>query len=324
MLEVNAISFAYNDSNVIRDVTFRVEKGDNVSVIGESGCGKSTLLRLLYGLHDLSNGSIYFDSREILGPAFHLVPGDDAMKLVAQDFDLMPFVTVAENIGKHLSNFDLSKKRRRLNELLHMIEMQDFAHVQARFLSGGQKQRVALARAIAVEPKLLLLDEPFNQIDGFRKNAFRRNLFYYLKTRKITCIVATHDSVDALSFADQVLVMKKGEIVAQDSPINLYNNPTSYYVASLFGEVNAIAVTELIPNADFEGDVLIYPHELVVNENATFKVIIKKNYFKGGKFLIQAQFDKKVIFFEHDSEIAENQTVGLQVDRSIIHNRIKK
>ena len=132
----------------------------------------------------------------------------------------------------------------------------------ARYLSGGQKQRVALARALAVEPQLLLLDEPFNQIDGYRKNAFRRNLFNYLKARGISCIVATHDCVDALSFADQVLVIKDGAVISQSTPMDLYQDPPSRYVASLFGEVNEISVKVLYPSYNNEISVLIYPHEL--------------------------------------------------------------
>ena len=213
MLSVQNISFSYLKDTVINNISFNVEKGQNIAVIGESGCGKSTLLKLIYGLYDLNEGEIFYDGNQILGPKFNLVPGEDYIKYLAQDFDLMPYITVAENVGKYLSNMFTKEKDQRIADLLAMVEMSEFADVKAKYLSGGQMQRVALARVLAVEPKGLLLDEPFSHIDNFRKNALRRNLFAYLKRKEITVIVATHDSADALSFADETIVMKKGNLI---------------------------------------------------------------------------------------------------------------
>lgn len=323
MLIVNDVYFGYTNLGVIRGVSFDIQAGQNISILGESGCGKSTLLKLICGLYNLDSGEIVFNQKQILGPEHNLVPDEKNIKLLTQDFDLMPFVSVSDNIGKHLSNLDLKAKRKRISELLQMIEMQDFSDVHARYLSGGQKQRVALARAIALEPQLLLLDEPFNQIDGFRKNAFRRNLFNYLKQRKISCIVATHDTVDALSFADKVLVMQSGKILAQATPMEMYQNPPNKYVASLFGEVNEIAVRVLFPNYEYDTNVLIYPHELKVNSSSLFQVKVRKSYFKGNKYLVQAQYDKKVVFFESLLPINEGELVGLEVGQYILNKRIK-
>jgi ABC-type nitrate/sulfonate/bicarbonate transport system ATPase subunit len=130
------------------------------------------------------------------------------MKYLAQDFDLMPLTTAAENVGSFLSNVYKDEKDRRILELLQIVEMEDFANTKVQYLSGGQQQRVALAKVLALEPEVLLLDEPFSHIDNFRKNALRRNLFAYLKNKGITVIVATHDSTDALSFADETIVLK--------------------------------------------------------------------------------------------------------------------
>ena len=164
-----------------------------MAIIGESGCGKSTLLKLIYGLYDCDKGVLSWKSEPILGPKFHLIPGMPYMKYLAQDFDLMPFISVAENVGKYLSNFFPEEKQARIAELLEIVEMTNYANTKAKFLSGGQMQRVALAKVLALEPEVLLLDEPFSHIDNFRKNSLRRKLFAYLKQKNITCIVATHD-----------------------------------------------------------------------------------------------------------------------------------
>ncbi len=136
-------------------------------------------------------------------------------------------------------------KKLRVEQLLEMVEMTEFANVQAKYLSGGQQQRVALARVLANEPEILLLDEPFSHIDNFRKNALRRNLFAYLKTKGITCIVATHDSTDALSYADETIVLQQGMMVDKSTSFDLYTNPINKYVASLFGEVNELKLSQI-------------------------------------------------------------------------------
>ena len=135
----------------------------------------------MYGLYDLDNGEIHYEDKQILGPKYNLIPGEDYIKYLAQDFDLMPYITVEENVGKFLSNIYKNEKKARVQELLAMVEMTEFAKVKAKYLSGGQQQRVALARVLALKPEILLLDEPFSQIDSFRKNSPRRNLFNYFK-----------------------------------------------------------------------------------------------------------------------------------------------
>ena len=240
MLEIKNISFTYTETPVIEEVSFSITKGQNTAIIGESGCGKSTLLKLIYGLYDLNSGSISYNEKPILGPKYNLVPGEDYIKYLAQDFDLMPYITVEENVGKFLSNMYPEQKKLRVQELLDMVEMTAFAKVKAKFLSGGQQQRVALARVLALEPEILLLDEPFSQIDSFRKNSLRRNLFKYLKDKGVTCIIATHDSTDALSFSDETIVVQNGRVVAKGDSKFLYENPGNKYVASLFGEVNEL------------------------------------------------------------------------------------
>ncbi len=313
MLQVKNISFTYIENPVIENISFEIAKGQNVAVIGESGCGKSTLLKLMYGLYDLDNGEIHFEDKQILGPKFNLIPGEDYIKYLAQDFDLMPYVTVEENVGKFLSNIYKDQKKARVQELLEMVEMTEFAKVKAKYLSGGQQQRVALARVLALEPEILLLDEPFSQIDSFRKNALRRNLFNYFKKKQITCIIATHDSTEALSFSDETMVLQNGKLIAKGNSKELHDNPPNYYVASLFGEVNELKLSHFIDLEEEDETLLLYPYQLKVVEEGKMKAVVKQSYFKGSHYLIKAAFERRAIFFEHDSELELNQEVILSV-----------
>src|SRR5690606_31093401 len=262
-----------------------------------SGCGKSTLLQLIYGLHQ-TNGTVHWGEKQLLGPDFNIVPGESFIKYLAQDFDLMPPLSVEENVGKHLSNMYPVKKKRRVRELLRVVEMQDMAKARAGNLSGGQMQRVALARALANEPELLLLDEPFSHIDHFRKNNLRRRLFSYLKEKNITCLIATHDSTDALSFADYTIVLKNGKIHAAGTPPELYNNPPDQYVAALFGDVNEIMLKDLQPSENSRKKILLYPHEINLGKNTGVSATVKQSFFKGYSWLIQIDLNGDKVFFE--------------------------
>lgn len=313
MLSVKNISFGYTNKKIIHNINFNIEKGQNIAVLGESGCGKSTLLKLIYGLYDIDQGRIFWEETEVLGPKFNLIPGMDCMKYLAQDFDLMPYITVAENVGKYLSNINREQKNNRIQELLEIVEMTEYADVKAQFLSGGQQQRVAIARVLALEPEVLLLDEPFSHIDNFRKNALRRNLFSHLKEKNITCLVATHDSTDALSFSDETIVLYEGKILEKGNSHAIYNNPTTKYVASLYGEVNELKLSQLTFVEGEDESVLLYPHQLKVSEDGLLKVLVKQSYFKGSHYLIKSIFDRKVIFFEHDSSLISNEEVKLTV-----------
>ena len=286
MLQVKNISFKYHSDEVIKDISFSAHGGENISIIGESGSGKSSLLKLIYGKYDLDKGSISWKKQPILGPSHNLVVGYPFMKYVAQEFDLMPFITVAENIGKFLSNFYPKEKQERINALINVVELAEFANVKVKYLSGGQKQRVALARAIALQPEIILLDEPFSHIDNFKKQSLRRSFFKYLKDNNITCIVATHDKNDVLAFSDKIIVLHKGGLVANNTPNELYNNPPSPLVASFFGEFNTI-----------EPYGILYAHQLKVVDESKLKAVVKRTYYYGGHYLIEAVLNDTIIFF---------------------------
>lgn|SRR5574343_26634 len=305
MLKVQSVRFSYLNTVVINSLTFSLSKGKSMAIIGESGCGKSTLLKLIYGLYDVDEGQIFWDDIAVQGPKFHLIPGMPFMKYLAQDFDLMPFITVAENVGKYLSNFFPEEKQTRIAELLEIVEMTEYANVKAKLLSGGQMQRVALARVLALEPEVLLLDEPFSHIDNFRKNSLRRKLFSYLKQKNITCIVATHDSTDVLAFADEVLIVKDGNIIEKGNPKEIYNHPKNKYIASLFGDVNAIVINGK--------NHLVYPHQLKVSEKSELKVNVIHSYFRGNHYLIEAMYENQSVFFENVMDIEMGKELYLEI-----------
>jgi ABC-type Fe3+/spermidine/putrescine transport system ATPase subunit len=310
MLHVNNITFGYfKNKIVLNNFNFTLNEGEHLCVMGESGCGKSTLLKAIYGLVDLKKGEIFWKETRVLGPKFHLVPGMDFFKYVAQDFDLMPYTSVSENIKKFLSRFYPEESEKRTQELLGVIEMKPFANTKVKNLSGGQKQRVAIARALANEPKLLLLDEPFSQIDNFKKNSLRRNLFRYLKEKNIACIVATHDKSDALSFADQLIVIRKNKILVNDTPIKIYNNPKEKYVASLFNDVNEITIDGK--------NVLLYPHQIKIVEDSNLPAIVLETYFKGSFWLIKAELESQKIFFNNSTALQKGETIALSFTKSL-------
>lgn len=313
MLSVKINQFSYLDKNILQNISFTLEKGRSLALIGESGCGKSTILKIIYGLYDNDFGEIYWGKEQVLGPKHHLIPGMSYMKYLAQDFDLMPFVTVGENVGKFLSNFFPEQKQKRIDELLELVEMSSYKNTKAKFLSGGQMQRVALARVLAQEPEILLLDEPFSHIDNFRKNNLRRKLFRYLKDKGITVLVASHDINDVLSFSEELVVLKSGAIVEKGEVKEIYNTPSNYYTASLFGEVNEIHSKFInIKGNDFH---LIYPHQLKIAEHSKLKVIVKHAYFKGVYYLCEGHYEDGVVFFYSEYNI-ENKLVNLKLKES--------
>ena len=304
MLKVNNISFKYSKNKpVLENFNFSLKQGEHLCVMGESGCGKSTLLKTIYGLLDLQKGTIFWNENEVLGPKKHLVPGMDFFKYVAQDFDLMPYISVSENIKKFLSRFYPEESEKRTQELLEVIEMTAFENTKVKNLSGGQKQRVAIARALAKEPELLLLDEPFGQIDNFKKNSLRRNLFSFLKEKNIACIVATHDKNDALSFADKLIVIKDNKILEYNSPKEIYNRPKEKYIAALFDDVNEIIIDKKT--------VLLYPHQIKFIQKSELKATVLNSYFKGSYWLIEADFKGQKVFLNHSSQLKNSKEINI-------------
>lgn len=308
MLKVELESFNYpNHPELLHQINFELAAGNHLAVLGESGSGKSTLLHLIYGLLDLDKGSITWKGKPILGPKHQLVPGAPFMKLVAQEDNVMPYTTVAENITEFLPRLNLKEDFERAKELMRLVDLEDFAQTKVKKLSGGQKQRVAIAKALAKEPEVLLLDEPFSHIDEFRRSRLRRRLYRHLKEKNISCITATHDANEALSFAHKVLIIENGTVSFYGTPKEWYNNIGSAYQAGFFGEINEFKQAD--------GTVrYIFPHQLVLaNSSTNIHVEIVQCFFKGSHYLTQADWDGITLFFNHPEALYPKQRVHLKI-----------
>ena len=311
MLQVTINSFSYSEKEILKNIVFKLEKGKHLAILGESGCGKSTLLHLIYGLMSLDQGTIFWDGRRLMGPKFNLVPGELFIKLVSQEFNLMPFISVSENIASHLSRMDQRLDDIRVDELLNVVGLKDFKDTFVKNLSGGQKQRVALAKALANKPELLLLDEPFSNIDTNRKNKLRRDLYEYLRLNNISCITATHDSEEALGFADEILIVKEGTAIAQGTPKSVFKNINSEYEAGFFGDVTVLP-SEVFSSEKSSKVESLLPHQLyITEEKSKLIVVVKKSYFRGKDYLIQADWNGKDIFFENSEKLEQGVIVNL-------------
>ena len=325
MLKVDSISCAYHNHPVLEHISFELPQGEHLALLGESGSGKSTLLKAIYGKLHIQKGTIHWGDKKVLGPNYNLIPGERDMKYVAQDLELMPYTTVSENVGQHLSVFHQEEHQARITELLEIIEMQDYAQVKVSDLSGGQKQRVAIAKALAQEPKLLLLDEPFSNIDQFKKNTLRQSLFPYLKEKGITVINATHDPEDVLPFAGMGLIIKNGKRVDFGYIQDIYQHPKNLYVASLFGDANSIPLHFLDPNFFIDKPLIVYPHELAVAPQAPLVVSVRESFFKGGFYLIKAIHETDLpIWFQHVKPIIPGTKIALKLAAKTLWDRIKK
>ncbi|MEM9649211.1 MAG: ATP-binding cassette domain-containing protein, partial [Bacteroidota bacterium] len=211
----------------------------------------------------------------------------------------------------------------RIQELLQLIELEQFAKVKVKNLSGGQQQRVALARVLAQEPEVLLLDEPFGHIDNFKRNSLRRNLFAYLKAKKITVLTASHDPNDVLPYADNIMVLRQGRTIAHQKTKKLFRNPPDYYTASLFGEVNEVPISILKSYAEIDASVLIYPHEFLPSKKSGLEVTVTDSFFKGEHYLTKSKNEEGiVIYFNCQKRLKPGDTVFLNVSLDTINNRL--
>lgn len=282
LLEINNLYFSHTkEKPLFQNFNLKLDEGKTIALAGESGCGKSTLLSLIYGLLNWDQGEIVFEGTKLMGPKGNLVPGEAEMKFVAQNFDLMPYATVADNVGKFLSNINLGKKKETINELLEVVGLVEFANVLPKNLSGGQQQRVAIARALSVLPKLLLLDEPFSHLDYARKIELREKLFRYVKEKNISLIISTHELQDIIPWLDQIVILENGRLIQNDHPEETYKNPYNSYVAKLFGEVNIFTGSEM---KDFEiSNFAYYPQQIEISDNG-FNAEVFESRFAGNHY----------------------------------------
>ncbi|MFP3593547.1 sulfate/molybdate ABC transporter ATP-binding protein [Chryseobacterium sp. SIMBA_038] len=308
LLEINNLYFSHTkDKPLFQNLNIKFEEGKIIALAGESGCGKSTLLNLIYGLLDWQSGEIIFNETKLFGPKGNLVPGEAEMKFVAQNFDLMPYSTVADNVGKFISNIDLKKKKETVTELLEVVGLEEFATILPKYLSGGQQQRVAIARALSVLPKLLILDEPFSNLDFPRKIELREKLFRYVKEHNISLIISTHELQDIMPWLDQIVILQEGRLIQNESPEETYRNPYNSYVAKLFGEVNIFNESEI---SDLKlSKFSYYPKEVTISENG-FEAEVLESRFAGNHYWNKLKMKDKELIVYTDGKLENPVTIS--------------
>lgn len=238
-IEVKNLSMIYSDVAALDNVSLQVKKGELLAILGPSGCGKSTLLNILSGLQKATSGEIYVGEQRI----DHLPPQKRGIGFLFQNYALFPNMTVRENIayGLTIRKTDKLAIRKRVEELLDMINLREHAHKKPKQLSGGQQQRVALARALAPKPDILLLDEPLSALDVKIRQHLRNEIKNLQKNLGITTILVTHDQEEAFEMGDRVAVMDRGEIIQVDRPEVIYDFPATEFVACFVGNINVLS-----------------------------------------------------------------------------------
>lgn len=276
--------YSVESKSGVSNINLSISKGEFVAIVGESGSGKSTLLKLICGLLAPAAGEILFRGKHVAGPDERLIPGHDSMKMVTQDFNLNLYAKVYDNIAGMLSNDDMKAKKQKTLEMMEFLGIDKLSEKRIVDLSGGEQQRVAIARAIITEPAILLLDEPFSQIDAVLKSQLRADLKRLCTFLNITIILVSHDPTDGMSLADQMLILKDGEGIEYGSPREIYSTPKHLYTARLLGNAIILHANDARKNGirTKKNYVMLYPEWVQLkNSWSSRRYVIKDIFFRG-------------------------------------------
>ena len=240
-VHLRGVSKSFGAVHAVREVSLDIERGELMAVLGPSGCGKTTLLRTIAGFERPDAGSVEVSDEVVAGPGRFVPPERRRIGMVFQDYALFPHLTVTGNIAFGLVNRPRGDREALTRRTLELVGLQHKANRHPHELSGGERQRVALARALAPEPAVVLLDEPFSNLDATLRAGLRREVELILRDAEATALLVTHDQEEALSLADRVAVMREGRIVQVGAPEEVYVRPASRWAAQFVGEVNVLA-----------------------------------------------------------------------------------
>ena len=293
-----------------------------LTILGKSGCGKSTLLKCIYGLVDLQKGEINFNNEKVLGPSFNLIPGYPHFKLVSQESVLLENCTVEENIKDQLYGYTNEYKSSRTDEVLLAVDLKKHAQKKANLLSSGQRQRLCIARAITEFPKLLLLDEPFSNLDFNRRDCLFAFIRKNLEQHNSSCIYITHHPQEAIRYAHQLMVIEDGKMVAYGNPELIYKKPESAAIARLFGtayllEKNLFTTSKSLHT--IKDKCLIRPEQLFLTEEKNKKFpqlsgVVEAFYFSGYRYDIQVRLNSRnTVCFSHHEALPEKSKITLGI-----------
>ena len=343
-LEVDRLDAGYDEQRVLDQVSFSLKPGEIGCLLGPSGCGKSTVLRCIAGFEPAWGGRILIDNREVSNPRFNLPPEKRNIGMVFQDFALFPHLRVDQNVGFGLQHMNQGERQARIQEMLAIVGMPAYAKAYPHQLSGGQQQRVALARALAPRPTILLLDEPFSNMDVDLREQLAREVRSILKQENNTAVLVTHDQNEAFAMADQICVVNDGRVLQQGSGYDLYHRPQNRFVADFIGQGVIIPATvssgnrlqtELgsIPGSEEMDlapgsvvDVLIRPDDVVHDDDAEESAIVVEKAFRGANFLYFLRTDNGVEVMclapsHHNHRINERIGIRIELEHLVIFPR---
>lgn len=335
LLRLESVSCQFDSEVVVNNLSFQIESGDIACLLGPSGCGKTTSLRAIAGFERVSGGTIYLNGQPVSTPQFRLPPEQRHLGMVFQDYALFPHLTLWENVCFGLRKLTKGEKQKVAQRVLELVGLQQISHRYPHEISGGQQQRVALARALAPEPALILLDEPFSNLDVDLRRRLALEVRDILKQQGTTALMVTHDQEEAFAMADKVGVMQQGELQQWDSPFTLYHEPANRFVAGFVGQGRFIAGRTLSAdqvatemgiiqgkrNYPWEKgtqvDVLLRPDDLLPDPSSPLRGLILSKTFAGATSLIQLQLPSGAIIealFPSHSDEQPGDVVGIRLD----------
>jgi len=309
MIKVTGVSKKFTDkAQALVDISIEIKDGEIIYILGESGSGKSTLLKIIAGLEDADAGSVFVDDEKITGPANNLVPGFSFIAHVSQDFKLQPYLRISENIGRKIPYLPKPEKEARIRQLLRICKLEDKFDSYPRELSGGEQQRICLAMNLANQPVVLLLDEPFSNLDNPMKKELRRSVVDITRKEETTCIIISHDSSEALAVADRIMVMENGHLVQFDTPEKIYNHPVSAYAAKFLGPINEFNIKW--------NTQLLRPEKCQILSNGAFSGKIKECIYQGGHFhlFVTTEISQHETLMYGDQKLKVGEIVLFDVD----------
>ena len=317
LLQLDAISQRYARQTVVDQLSFSLQRGEIGCLLGGSGCGKTTVLRCIAGFETLSTGRIVLDGQLLADARLHTPAHTRQIGMVFQDYGLFPHLTVAGNIGFGLSALARDEQAQRISDMLVLVGLTGLADSYPHELSGGQQQRVALARALAPRPRLLLLDEPFSNLDVALRERLGQEVRDILKAAGATAILVTHDQNEAFAMADKIGIMADGRLQQWDTPYNLYHNPATPAIAGFIGQgvllrgqmsgshCVRLALGEfcgVVPHhcqSCREVDVLLRPDDVVHDDNSPVSAEVLDKDFKGSYFIYTLKLDSGETVLAH-------------------------
>ena len=303
-LRISDLKKYYNESEpLIRNLNFSVNKGEIVSFIGESGSGKTTFLKCLAGLEKINSGSIELNGKILNDDTTFVNPNLRKIGFVFQDYPLFPHINVLKNITINLEKSFFSK----LDYILKLTNLKDLCERFPDQLSGGEQQRVCLARALIREPDLLLLDEPFSNLDSSIKFTIQQEIHKIIKQTKTTTILVTHDIKDTFNISDKILIFKAGILQQYDNPVNMYCNPVNCYCAKILGELNQVSINGKT--------YFIRPEKIKLTETSKFKAKVEKSLFAGKEYKITANVAGESWSFFNEDPIDIDKNIYLNFEK---------